>query len=437
MTAFSRKPRSERDAALLADANRLLPTGTRHTSLDPARQFVVERARGARLVDASGNEYLDYLLGSGPHFLGHAHPAVSEALRRQLEQGSSYLMVSESTVELARAIEKHVPCAEMVSFHNSGSEATFFALRVARAFTGRDKVLKFEGGFHGMHDYALQSNQWTYVPQAFPAPSANSHGIPRSVASEVLVAPYNDLTTTEALIEAHKGELAAVIIEPLQRSYAPAPGFLQGLRDITRACDIPLVFDEVVTGFRLALGGAQELYGVTPDLCALGKTLSAGLPLGVLCGRRELMEVANPLRRMRGVPYSMQTGTFCGNAISATAALAVIRELERPGVYEQVARTGRRLMQGLRELLTAEGFAVQVTGEPSVFQVWFSAEPVTDHRSSLKADMFRNMRFADLLLDRGVIKAHEKFFVSTAHNSRDVEQTLEAIHGAARELAGR
>jgi glutamate-1-semialdehyde 2,1-aminomutase len=435
--SFVRKPVSEREAALLADADRLLPTGTRHTSLDAKRQFVAHAARGARLTDASGNEYIDYLLGSGPHFLGHAHPAVTEAVRAQLERGSSYLMVSESTVELARAVERTVPCAEMVSFHSSGSEATFFALRVARAYKQRDKILKFEGGFHGMHDYALQSNQWTYAAEPYPTPVANSHGIPKSVAGEVLVAPYNDLETTTRLIGAHKDTLAAVIIEPLQRSYTPKPGFLQGLRDLTRAHDIPLVFDEVVTGYRLALGGAQELYGVTPDLCALGKTISAGLPLGVLCGSRKLMEIANPLRRMRGVPYSMQTGTFCGNAISATAALAVIRELEKPGVYERVARTGRRLMRGLEEALSAEGFAVQVAGEPSVFQVWFSSEPVTDHRSSLRADMFKNMRFADLLLDRGVIKAHEKFFVSAAHDERDVELTLEAFRGAARELAGR
>jgi glutamate-1-semialdehyde 2,1-aminomutase len=435
--SFARKPFTEHEARLLADADRLLPTGTRHTSLDPKRQFVVKSARGSRLTDASGNEYIDYLLGSGPHILGHSHPAVTEAVREQLEHGSAYLVVSESTVELARAIERLVPCAEMVSFHNSGSEATFFALRLARAYKQRDKILKFEGGFHGMHDYALQSNQWTYVPPPFPAASPNSHGIPKSVTSEVLVAPYNDLETTARLIGEHKDELAAVIVEPLQRSYVPAPGFLQGLRDLTRTYDIPLVFDEVVTGFRLALGGAQELYGVTPDLCALGKTISAGLPLGVLCGSRKLMEVGNPLRRMRGVPYSMQTGTFCGNAVSATAALAVIFELEKPGVYERIARTGQRLMHGLKEALGAEGFQVQIAGEPSVFQAWFSAEPVIDHRSSLKADMFRSMRFADLLLDRGVLKAHEKFFVSAAHDERDVELTLEAFRGAARELAGR
>jgi glutamate-1-semialdehyde 2,1-aminomutase len=437
MSGFQRIPRSARESALLADAKRLLPTGTRSTTLDEARMFVVESARGSRLRDVSGNEYVDYLLGSGPHFLGHAHPAVVEAVRVQLERGSSYLVASDLTVELAREIEAAVPCADMVSFHNSGSEATFFALRTARAYRQRDLVLKFEGGFHGMHDYALMSNQWTYAPPPLPQPSPNSHGIPRAVQETVLVAPYNDLAYTEALIGEHHDELAAVIIEPLQRTFPPAPGFLAGLRRITAQHDIPLVFDEVVTGFRLGLGGAQARYGITPDLCALGKTISAGLPLGVLCGRRKLMEVANPLRRMAGKPFSMQTGTYCGNSVSAAAALAVIRELKRPGVYEQVERTGRRLMEGLSEALAEAGLLAQVVGEPSVFQAWFGASEVQDHRTSLKADMFRSMRFLDLLLDRGVLKAHEKFFVSAAHDDEDVAFTLEAFRGAARELAGR
>lgn len=437
MTGFERKARTAHENQLLADAKRLLPTGTRSTTLDEARMFVVQSARGSRLRDVSGNEYIDYLLGSGPHFLGHAHPAVTEAVRTQLERGSSYLMASEPTLELAREIVDLVPCAEMVSFHNSGTEATFFALRTARAYRQRDTVLKFEGGFHGMHDYALMSNQWTYVPPPFPAPSPNSHGIPKAVQGTMLVAPYNDLAYCEALIHERHDELAAVIIEPLQRTFPPAPGFLAGLRRITQQYDIPLVFDEVVTGFRLALGGAQEHYGVTPDLCALGKTISAGLPLGVLCGRRELMEIANPLRRMAGKPFSMQTGTYCGNAISAVAALAVIRELKRPGVYERVERTGRTLMQGLFEALSEVGAQAHVAGEPSVFQVWFGPEAVHDHRTSLKADMFRSMRFADLLLDRGVLKAHEKFFVSAAHDDEDVARTLEAFRGALRELFGR
>jgi glutamate-1-semialdehyde 2,1-aminomutase len=437
MNSFERKPRSSREQALLADAKRLLPTGTRSTTLDEARMFVVASAQGSRLRDASGNEYIDYLLGSGPHVLGHAHPAVTEAVRAQLERGSSYLMTSEPTLELAREIVDLVPCAEMVSFHNSGSEATFFALRTARAYRGRDTVLKFEGGFHGMHDYALMSNQWTYAPSTLPEPSPNSYGIPKAVQGTVLVAPYNDLTFCEALIRERHEELGAVIIEPLQRTFPPVPGFLQGLRRITTEYGIPLVFDEVVTGFRVALGGAQELYGVTPDLCALGKTISAGLPLGVLCGRRELMEIANPLRRMAQKPFSMQTGTYCGNAISAVAALAVIRELKRPGVYERVARTGRALISGFSEALAQAGIPGQVLGEPSVFQVWFGEGPFYDHRSSLKADMFRSMRFADLLLDRGVLKAHEKFFVSAAHDDEDVARTLEAFAGALKELAGR
>lgn len=434
---FRRIEHSAHETHLLSEAQRLLPTGTRSTSLDAQRMFVVDSARGSKLRDVSGNEYIDYLLGSGPHFLGHSHPAVTEALRAQLERGSSYLMTSEPTLLLAQEIEQTVPCAEMVSFHNSGSEATFFALRVARAYRQRDLVLKFEGGFHGMHDYALMSNQWTYSGKDFPAPSPNSHGIPRAVEGTVIVAPYNDIAMAEQIIERHRDELAAVIVEPLQRTFPPAPGFLEGLRRITKQHDIPLVFDEVVTGFRLALGGAQERYGVTPDLCALGKTISAGLPLGVLCGRRRIMEIANPLRRVQGKPFSMQTGTYCGNALSMVAALACVRELKKPGVYERVARTGSTLMEGLRAALREVDIPAHVVGEPSVFQVWFGNEEPHDHRSSLKTDMWKSMRFLDLLLDRGVLKAHEKFFVSTAHDDNDVAFTLEAFRSAARELAGK
>jgi glutamate-1-semialdehyde 2,1-aminomutase len=434
---FRRIQHSAHETHLLAEAQRLLPTGTRSTSIDPKRMFVVQSARGSKLRDMSGNEYIDYLLGSGPHFLGHSHPAVTEALRMQVERGSSYLMTSEPTLMLAQELEQTVPCAEMVSFHNSGSEATFFALRVARAYRQRDLVLKFEGGFHGMHDYALMSNQWTYDGKEFPTPSANSHGIPKAVEGTVLVAPYNDIAAAEQIIEQHRDALAAVIVEPLQRTFPPAPGFLEGLRRITKQHDIPLIFDEVVTGFRLSLGGAQERYGVTPDLCALGKTISAGLPLGVLCGSRRIMEIANPLRRVQGKPFSMQTGTYCGNALSMVAALACVRELKKPGVYERVARTGSTLMEGLRTALREVDIPAHVVGEPSVFQLWFGTEEPHDHRSSLKTDMWKGMRFLDLLLDRGVLKAHEKFFVSTAHDDNDVAFTLEAFRSAARELAGR
>ena len=419
----------------MAEAARLFPEGTRGPSLDEGRKFVVDRARGSRLWDCSGNEYVDYLLGSGPHVLGHAHPAVLEALGRGAAGGTSHLVLTAAAVELAQALCDTVPCAEKVSFHSTGSEATFFALRLARAATGRDKVLKFEGAFHGMHDYALMSTQWNWDPPPFPTAVADSYGIPSALVPEVLVAPFNDLAATEAIIAEHGHELAAVIVEPMQRTFVPAPGFLEGLRRVCSAAGIVLVFDEVVTGFRLALGGAQERYGVVPDLCAVGKTISGGLPFAAICGPAALLELADPVRRLSGAPFTMQTGTYSSNPLAMHVALAVIGELRRPGFYERLETTGRALMDGLRVALSDAGLAVQVLGEPSAFHTWFTDQPVCDHRSSLAADAFANLVFTDALLDSGVLRAHEKFFVSAAHTAEDVELTLAVARAAALAVA--
>lgn len=429
-----RRPQSEEEAALVAAAARLFPEGTRGPSLDDARKFVVDRAQGSRLWDRSGNEYVDHLLGSGPHVLGHAHPAVLEALARAATGGTSHLVLSAAAIELAEVLCETVPCAEKVSFHSTGSEATFFALRLARAATGRDKVLKFEGAFHGMHDYAMVSTQWRWDPPPFPEAIADSGGIPEAVVGEVLVAPYNDLATTEAIIAEHAEELAAVIVEPMQRTFVPAPGFLAGVQRACAAAGAVLVFDEVVTGFRLALGGGQERYGVVPDLCAIGKTISGGLPFAAICGRADLLELADPVRRLSGEAFTMQTGTYSSNPLAMHVALAVIAELRRPGFYDGLEATGRTLMDGIGAAFADAGRLVQVLGEPSAFHTWFADQPVVDHRSSLGADAFANIVLTDLLLERGVLRAHEKCFVSAAHTDEDVAITLDAFADAARAL---
>lgn len=433
--SYVRTPRSERETALVERANRLIPTGLRSTSIRNELMFVVERAEGARLWDASGNEYVDYLLGSGPMVLGHAHPAVLAAVRERLAAGTTYLILSEPPLELAERIVELVPCAEQVLFQCSGTDATGYAVRIARAATGRTQVLKFEGAYHGMGEWSLMSNQWTHELADYPRAVPNSDGIPESTRGQVLIAPWNDLDAAVRIIEQHRDDLACVIVEPLQRTFPPRSGFLAGLRDVTRTFDIPFVFDEVVTGFRLALGGAQERYGVVPDLCALGKSISGGHPIGVLCGAERYLRFANPLRRFSGEPYVMASGTFSANPISATAGLACIAELEKPGVYEGIAATGTRLMDGLRAAFAEVGVPVQVTGEPSCFEAWFTDQPVVDHRSSLAADVFKRMRFTELLLEHGVVKAHEKFFVSAAHGEREIEHTLAAFRAAARALA--
>jgi len=427
--------RTDEERALIAEAERLFPTQTRCLTFDPELNFCVGRARGSHIWDVSGNEYIDYLLGSGPHVLGHAHPAVLEALRTVPENGTSHLIVNEHAVKLGQKIVEHVPCAEMVSLHSSGSEATFFAMRLARVYRRRDKILKFEGAYHGMNDYAMMSNQWTMGSPPYPHAVPNTHGIPRALHDQVLIAPFNDLEIASGLISKHRDELAGVIIEPIQRTFEPKPGFLEGIREVTANLDIPLIFDEVVTGFRVALGGAQELYGVTPDLSATGKAISGGLPLGVLCGRRDIMEIANPKRRLQMLPFSMQTGTFSSNPVCSSVALAVIAELEKPGVYERWGEIGARVRGALRDAIADTGIEACVTGVPSVFEIWFCADEPHDHRSAKASDFYKSVRFSDLLLRQGVLKAAEKFFVSALHTDEDVDRTTKAFRLALGQLA--
>src|SRR6185369_16679295 len=376
---------------LLRRANQVLPGGVlgSHRS-GPGLEFVVKEGKGGYLYDMAGRRYLDYLLGSGPMLLGHAHPAVVEAVERQMARGTSYFLLNEPAIQLAEEIVKAVPCAEQVRYTSSGSEATFFALRVARAFRKRDKIMKFEGGFHGTHDYALMSVV-PRSPKAFPAPMMDSAGVPHAIEAEVLIAPYNDLATAEALIAAHHDELAAVLIEPYQRTIVPATGFLAGLRAVTRRYDVPLIFDEIVTGFRFAYGGAQEYYGVVPDLAAYGKVVAGGFPLGAVAGAQRIMRHFGPA--LEGTKdFVVQQGTLNGNPIAAAAGLATLAELRKPGTYEGLHRTGARVRDGLAAALRRHGITAQVTGEAMVFDVVFTARPITDYRAVLSADGARIRR---------------------------------------------
>jgi glutamate-1-semialdehyde 2,1-aminomutase len=408
---------------LLERAARVLPGGVlgSHRS-GPGLEFVVREGRGGHLYDVNGRRYIDYLLGSGPMVLGHAHPAVVEAVRRQMDRGTSYMLLNEPSIELAEEIVRAVPCAEQVRYTSSGSEATFFALRVARAFRKREKVLKFEGGFHGSHDYALMSVV-PRSPKAFPAPMSDSAGIPHAIEGEVLIAPYNDLATTEALIAAHHEELAAVLIEPYQRTILPAPGFLEGLRRATQRHEVPLVFDEIVTGFRFAYGGAQEYYGVVPDLAAFGKVVAGGFPLACVAGPKAIMRHFDAA--LEGTPeYVWQAGTFNGNAISCAAGLATLAELRKPGAYERLFRTGTRLRDGLVAAVRKHGLAAQVSGEAPVFDIFFTDREILDYRATLTADRDQIKRFNQELVRRGVVKAVNKIYISVAHTDADVDETL-------------
>ena len=414
---------------LIGRAARVIPGGVLGSHRHGAGlEFVVREGRGAYLWDTTGRRYLDHLLSSGPMVLGHAHPAVLDAVAQQLARGTAYMLLNEPIVELAEEIVCAVPCAEQVRFTSSGTEATFFALRVARAYRGRDKVMKFEGGFHGTHDYALQSVS-PRSPKAFPAAMADSSGIPHAIGDEVLIAPYNDLATTEALIAAHHDELAAVIMEPYQRVTVPAPGFLAGVRAVTKRYGVPLVFDEIVTGFRFAYGGAQEYYGVVPDLVALGKILAGGFPLAAVAGPAEIMRYFDPA--LEGTPeYVVQAGTLNGNPIAAAAGLATLRELRKPGTYERLFALGTRLRDGLAAAARRHGLPAQVSGEPPVFDILFTERPITDYRATLTADRDRIRVFNEECVRRGLVKAVNKIYVSLAHTDADIDEAIGIFDGA-------
>ena len=418
--------RSAQETQLLDRAKQRLPGGVLGTSryADDVG-FVVKHGKGSKIYDVSGREYIDYVMASGPMVLGHAHPAVVAAVRQQLEAGTTYFMVTEPIIELAEEICRAVPCAEQVRFTSTGSEATFFALRVARTARGRDKILKFEGGYHGANDYAMMSSS-PRSPKAFPAPVPDSSGIPHAIEAEVLIAPYNDLATVEGIVATHADELAAVIIEPFQRLIPPQPGFLQGLREITRRHGILLVFDEVVTGFRLAYGGAQEYYGVVPDIACVGKIVGGGFPLAAVCASADLMRPFDPGQDGKG-DFISQSGTLNGNPIAAVAGRATLAELRKPGAYDRLLGTGRTLMKGLSELLTRRGLPAQVVGEPVVFDVLFTPEPVVDYRSLQKADGQKARVLTTELIKRGVVKNTQKMYMSTAHTDADVAKTLNAF----------
>ena len=411
---------------LLEKAAQYLPGGTvGNLKVQDDLNFLVRNGRGSRFWDGSGNEYIDWLMGSGPMVLGHARPAVVEAVIEAVAQGSTFFATHEKAVLLAEELVKAVPCAEKVRFTTSGTDACFQCMRASRAYRQRDKVLKFEGGFHGTSDYALMS----VTPSAaveFPQAVVSSGGIPKAIEELTLIAPFNDMDTTTSIIEAHHYELAAVIVEPLQRVIAPQPGFLQGLREVTARYDILLIFDEVVTGFRLAYGGAQEYYGVTPDLCAVGKIMGGGYPLGAVMGRRDVMtvydqDVANEDSHVN------QIGTMNGSPVACAAGLATLAELRKEGTYERLRDVGRRVRQALEDICAENGIVAQHCGEDAVFDVCFTDQPVTNYRDSLAADAQMMARFNAGLLERGVLKGQQKFYPSIVHTDEDIKKTIEAF----------
>lgn len=398
------------------------PAGSNGEYGIPSEQVpVLARGRGSRVWDTEGNEYLDYTMAWGSALVGHAHPKVVEAAARQAADGINFAAVSRRSVELAERLKGLSPCLEQLRFVASGTEATMLCLRVAQAATGRPKVLKFEGAYHGQHPVGVTS-MLNGRPSALPLSDPSGAGA-AWVERDVLVAPFNDLAATEATLRQHAGELAAVIVEPLHRCLTPAPGFLAGLRDLTRQLGIALIFDEVVTGFRLAPGGAQEYYDVIPDLVAYGKALGGGFPIGAYGGRTDLMEAVNE-HRLPGPNYAWSASTTGGNPVSCAAALATLEVFSEPGFYARLHAAGRRFRQLLQEAVSAAGVPAQILGDGPLAQVAFSATPVTDQKTWLASDRKRGRAvMLELLRHRVFLNPMgTKLYLSQEHTPDDIEE---------------
>ncbi len=423
------RSQSDRERQLVERAHAVLPGGNLG---NVGKDIVIERGEGSHIWDASGNEYIDYLLGSGPMLIGHSHPEVIEVVREQLAKGTTFFANNEHAIELAEEIVSAVPCADKVRFSSTGTEATLYAMRAARAYRRKDKILKFEGGFHGMNDYSLMSI-WPSRLVDFPNAVPGSAGIPRSVQDEMLIAPFNDLETTRGIIEERHDEIAGIIVEPLQRLIPPRPGFLQGLRDLTNEFGIPLIFDEIVTGFRFSYGGAQEFYGVTPDICTLGKAVAGGFPLTAIAGREDIMAHMDS-GGVESEDFMPQIGTLSGNPIAAVAGLKTLEILRRPGTYESMRATGGALKEALQRMLDEAEVPARVTGEDVLFDVYFTSAEITDYRSTLTADSATMGHFNAGVLERGIFKGGSKFYISAAHDENDVERTLNAFREVIEEM---
>jgi len=428
--------RTQRSAELFAAAQELLPGGVD----SPVRAFravggtprFVARAKGAYVWDVDDNRYIDYLASWGPLIAGHAHPGVVAAITEAAAGGTSFGAPTPSELELARLVKAAFPSIDLVRFVSSGTEATMSALRLARAFTGREKIIKFDGGYHGHADGLLV--QAGSGPLTFGSP--DSPGVPASAAAQTLSLPYNDVAAVDAALQAHRGEVAAIIVEPVAGNMGvipPEPGFLPHLRTLTREHGALLVFDEVITGFRVGLGGAQALYRVVPDLTCLGKIVGGGLPVGAYGGRREIMELVAPL----GPVY--QAGTLSGNPLAMAAGVATLRLLGEPGIYDHLETLGARVVDGLSAAARAAGVAYSANRVGSMFTGFFGPGPVTDYASAKRADPQQYARFFWAMLEGGVALAPSQFeagFVSLAHMAEDVDATLQVADAAFRAARG-
>ncbi|MFW9967327.1 MAG: aspartate aminotransferase family protein [Candidatus Thorarchaeota archaeon] len=435
------RARTQKSFNMFQEASKSLPGGVAGNGkfLEPYPIYV-RNARGAKLWDIDGNEYVDLLMGAGVHILGHSPMPVLDAVKRQLEKGVHYYTPAEVEVKLAKKVCQLMTAIDMVRFVNTGSESTQMALRTARAYRKKDRIGKFEGNFHGQHDSVLISTLSTAGDANNLLPNIDSAGIPKSSAQDVLILPYNDIDGTLSSIRKDADNLGAVIIEPVSAfglGCIPADGeFLKAVREITMENDIPLIFDEVVTNFRLALGGATEFFGVKPDLVCLGKILGGGFPIGGYGGRRDIMEkMVTPKTGLWDLKEQIfQSGCFSGNPISMTAGLAVLEELEKKNTYPHLSSLTDSLRDGMSELGEKFNNDLLVTGVASMLQIHFGVKEIRNKRDALKADKSMAKRFHLGLRAKGIMASAHPLFVSTKHTEEEVNHILEVAEIVLKEM---
>jgi len=424
----------KRSRAVFADASKVLPGGVESNfrQLDPF-PFYASRAEGSRLFDIDGNEYIDYYLSQGAVLFGHGRKEITEAVGEQIKHGSIFAIPTERAVEVAKTISRYVPSAQMVRFANSGTEATMHAIRIARGHTGRDKIAKPEGSYHGVHDYVLWSlwGPWEMMgPESAPRTVPFSRGVPKAVGKLVTVFPYNDIRATERILTKESEKLAAVIIEPIMGNagcFVPSKDYLVALRKLCTELDIVLIMDEVVTGFRLGRGGAQELFGVRPDLSTFGKSLGGGFQMAAFGGKREIMEEI--LTERDGWPTrTIHAGTYNAHPVSIAASAAALKLMADDRLYANLGRLSEKLFRGLQEVCDDLGVTALVSHIGSMGHIYFDLAELTRVRDALGSNWSKLGRWSLECLTRGVMFGHpkgEKMFVSDAHTGADIDRSLE------------
>lgn len=435
MTSPAPQAERGRQKQLFEIADRVLPgSGLGSYSLADDIRLVYSHGKGSRFRDVDGNEYIDYVGGAGALILGHAHPAVVEACKAQLDRGAHMFgSLTDVAITLAARLVEDIPCAEKIAYATTGSEATAYAMRLARAFTGRNKILKFEGAYHGNHDYAIVS---TFPKQTghYPEGAADSSGQPQATVSTVLVCPYNDLEALRRIVAEHGHDIAAIFAEAVQRIIPAEAEFLQGIRQLCDEYDILFVLDEVVTGFRLGYGGAQQWYDVKPDLSTHGKVIGGGGPLSCIAGRADIISLSDP--RLKGQPgYAYFNGTLHGNPVAAAATLAMLDELSKPGVYERMNGFADDLCRESQKLLEQHGIPAIAQHTASLWQILFMQKTPRNHADIMASDQAAMRRLDTLLMKQGqYVLPGVRRFVSTVNTAQDLEDTLRGLDAACREF---